>query len=185
MEQVRSLAQNLRPPSLDTVGLNATLEGFCLDFAEGTLLAVDYAGAEVPPLPQAVSICLYRFLQEALTNVIRHAQASQVSVALRCGARTVTLSVEDDGRGFDKQALVSGGIGLLGMRERLELVGGRLEIESQPGQGTRLTARVPLEKAHLERRKARDSSSSRRRPPHGASGHSRPAGEGRRRGSRR
>ena len=103
---------------------------------------------EPPILPEAVNTCLYRFLQEALTNVAKHACANQVRVALRCDAGTVSLSVEDDGRGFDAQARlsVSGwpmGIGLLGMQERLELLDGRLEIASRPDHGTRLVAYLP------------------------------------------
>ena len=148
MEQIRLLARNLRPPALDTVGLGPTLECFCRDFGQRTQLSIDYLGPELPTLPEAASICLYRFLQEALTNVAKHARAHQVHVALHRDAETVSLSVEDDGRGFDKQARlsVSGwpmGIGLLGMQERLESLGGWLTIDSQPGQGTRLVAFLP------------------------------------------
>jgi PAS domain S-box-containing protein len=157
MEQIRLLAYGLRPPALDAVGLNYTLEGLCRDFAERTQLSIDYAGAELPVLPEAANICLYRFLQEALTNVAKHAHANQVWAALRCDVETVSLSVEDDGQGFEVQSRASTGIGLLGMQERIELLGGRLDIESWPGQGTRLTARIPLHKAYLERRRAGDS----------------------------
>jgi signal transduction histidine kinase len=148
VEQIRLLAQDLRPPSLDTVGLCPTLEGFCRDFAQRTGLSIDYLDRELPLLPDPVNICLYRFLQEALTNVAKHARADQVRVALRYDTETVRLSVEDDGQGFDEQARLSiagwpMGIGLLGMQERLESLGGRLEIESQPSQGTRLVAHLP------------------------------------------
>jgi signal transduction histidine kinase len=122
MEQIRLLAQDLRLPALDAVGLGPTLEGFCRDFAKRMQLPIDYLGLELPIMPAAVSICLYRFLQEALTNVAKHACANQVRVALHCDDKTVSLSVEDDGRGFDKAArlAVSGwpmGIGLMGMQE--------------------------------------------------------------------
>jgi signal transduction histidine kinase len=148
MEQVRLLARGLRPPALDTVGLNPTLEDYCRDFARVTHLAVDYSGAELPELPDAASISLYRVVQEGLTNVARHARASQVWVRLEGDANQVSLSVEDDGQGFDMEAVKRGsnhapGIGLLGMQERLELLGGRLEITSRPGRGTRLVARIP------------------------------------------
>lgn len=148
MEQIRVLAQYLRPPSLDAVGLNATLEGLCQDFARRTLLTIDYTGVELPPLPDAVNICLYRFLQEALTNVAKHAHANRVRVTLCYESELVNLSVEDDGQGFDKEAWASSssqprGIGLLGMEERIALLGGNLEIESHPGRGTRLVAQVP------------------------------------------
>jgi signal transduction histidine kinase len=130
------------------VGLNPTLEDYCHDFAKHTRLSIDYAGTELPVLPDAVTICFYRVLQEALTNVAKHAHANQVWVALHCNADMLSLSVEDDGQGFDAQTAVSvsrqpQSIGLLGMRERLELLGGRLEIKSQPGQGTRLVAFCP------------------------------------------
>jgi PAS domain S-box-containing protein len=150
MERIRLLAQGLRPPELDVVGLNPTLEDYCHDFAQHTRLPIDYAGAKLPVLPDEVTICFYRVLQEALTNVAKHAHANHVWVALHCSADTLSLSVEDDGRGFDAQTAVSvsrqpQSIGLLGMRERLELLGGRLEIKSQPGQGARLVAYAPLE----------------------------------------
>jgi signal transduction histidine kinase len=150
MERIRSLAQGLRPPELDVVGLNPTLEDYCHDFAERTRLSIDYAGTELPALPDAVTICFYRVLQEALTNVAKHAHASHAWVTLRCDVDTLSLSVTDDGQGFDVSTEVSvsrqpRGMGLLGMRERLELLGGRLEIKSQPGQGTRLVACAPWE----------------------------------------
>ncbi|MDE3087947.1 MAG: PAS domain S-box protein [Chloroflexota bacterium] len=148
LERIHLLAQNLRPPGLDAVGLGATLEGFCLDFARRTQLSIDYAGMDVPTLPEAVTISFYRFLQDALTNVVKHARASHVEVVLSVDADAIGLSVEDDGQGFDVQSaqVVSArpkGIGLIGMQERFGSLGGRVEIVSQPGQGTRLIARVP------------------------------------------
>ena len=100
----------------------------------------------------AAEICLYRFLQEALTNVARHADAQEVVVGLCCQDDKVSLMVEDDGRGFNAHMSVAAhsqakGIGLLGMQERLESLGGRLEIETSPGEGARLTAVVPRRRA--------------------------------------
>jgi signal transduction histidine kinase len=150
MDQIRLLAQDLRPPALDAVGLDPTLDGFCQDFGERTRLHVRYSGAELPVLSDAVNISLYRFLQEALTNVARHASADQIEVVLGYDGATVSLSVEDDGEGFDVQAATAdpdrpGGIGLLGMQERIELLGGRLVVDSQPGRGTRVVAQIPWE----------------------------------------
>jgi signal transduction histidine kinase len=150
MEQLRRLAHDLRPPAFDAVGLSPALESFCRHFASHTRLVIDYLSAELPALPETVSICLYRFLQEALTNVAKHAHANQVRVVLGCDRHTVHLAVEDDGRGFDHGAALSAsgwpmGIGLLDMQERLESLGGQLEMASQPGQGARLVACVPLE----------------------------------------
>ena len=153
MEGVRRLAQDLRPPALDAVGLSPTLEDACRGFARRTQLSIDYRGSDGPALAEGVNICLYRFLQEALTNVARHAKADNVHVALERDAEAVRLWVEDDGRGFEVQPALSvpstpgssAGIGLLGMQERLESLGGRLEVDSQPGRGTRLVAYIPLE----------------------------------------
>ena len=148
MEKVRLLARGLRPPELDAVGLNPTLEGFCREFAQRTQLSIDYRGVEMPTLPDTFSISFYRFLQEALANVAKHAMATRVRVELSHNADAVSLMVEDDGRGFIPGRHATGGgqsngIGLLGMEERFELLGGRLEVESRPGQGTRLVAQVP------------------------------------------
>ena len=147
-DQVRRLVQVLRPPALDALGVNAALEGFCRDFSRRTRLSIKYAGTELARLPESVGIHLYRVLQEGLTNVTKHAQAHQIRVTLTRDGDTITLSVEDDGVGFDastqQAALSPKGIGLIGMRERLDLLKGRLDIWSQPGHGTRLVAQVPL-----------------------------------------
>jgi len=149
MEKIRLLARGLRPPELDAVGLNGTLEGYCREFADRTSLPIAYRGEETLPLTDTVNISFYRFLQEALTNVAKHAQASKVRVKLSQGPGMVNLSVVDDGQGFAPQARTldptkSSGIGLLGMQERFELLGGRLEVKSRPGRGTRLVAHVPV-----------------------------------------
>ena len=147
MERIRLLARGLRPPELDAVGLNPTLEGFCREFAQLTQLSIDYSGVEMPNLPDTFSISFYRFLQEALANVAKHAEATRVWVELSHNDDTFSLMVEDDGRGFNPGrdtigAGQSNGIGLLGMEERFELLGGRLQVDSGPGHGTRLLAHV-------------------------------------------
>ncbi len=147
VEQIRMLAQDLRPPALESAGLDATLEGLCREFARRTQIQIDYTGAPVPELPGAVNICLYRFLQEALTNATRHGHASKIKAHLGRDAQRVCLSVEDNGQGFDPQVVIFNharppGIGLIGMQERLKMVGGWVEIDSQPGRGTRLVAHV-------------------------------------------
>ncbi len=152
-ERIRTLARDLRPPALDAVGLNATLEDFCREFAGRTGLDIDYVGDgsfEPAGLPDAVSICLYRCLQEALANVARHAEAGRVDVALYPEGEEVCLSVEDDGQGFDADSVLSlagrpAGIGLVGMRERVELLGGSLTLSSAPGRGTYLKACLPVD----------------------------------------
>lgn len=149
--QVRNLAYDLRPPALDTLGLNPALERFSRDFAQRTKLDIDYTGTKLPPLSETVSLTLYRLLQEALTNVIRHAQAQKVEIVLDYDGEEVILSVTDDGQGFDIHTTLAAlnrpqGMGLLGMRERVELLGGSLEIDAKPGRGTRLTASVLIPK---------------------------------------
>ena len=148
MERIRLLAQDLRPPALDAVGLNLALEGYCRDFAGRTGLALDYKGTDLPELSNAVRTSLYRLLQEALTNVAKHASARRVRVDLSYDAETIRLAVTDDGQGFDPLARLSGdeptaGIGLLGMQERLEVLNGWLEISAEAGQGTDLVAYIP------------------------------------------
>jgi signal transduction histidine kinase len=150
MDRIRRLAQDLRPPALDAVGLNNTLKGLSLDFGQRTRLAIDYQGQDAPGMPDAPKIALYRFLQEALTNVAKHAQARRVWVVLNHDAEMARLMVRDDGLGFDARSEPwnrdgKGGMGLLGMRERLSALGGWLEIDSQPGRGTSVTAYLPLE----------------------------------------
>jgi PAS domain S-box-containing protein len=145
MEQLRSLARGLRPPALDTIGLNYTLDDLCRDFAKRSHIAVEYRGEDLPFLSDAVKICFYRILQESLTNVYKHSEAKHVTVTLRQDPKSFSLIIQDDGRGFrqiDKKRGTTKGIGLLGMEERLMAVGGKLTIQSQAGQGTQLIARI-------------------------------------------
>jgi signal transduction histidine kinase len=145
---VRRLVQVLRPPALDALGLNAALEGLCRDFSRRTRLTIDYAGTDLLRLPEGVAIHLYRVVQEALTNVSKHARAQRVRVGMEAVDGRIRLTVEDDGIGFDANlqpgAASRTGMGLIGMRERLDLLRGRLDIWSQPGRGTRLAAQVPF-----------------------------------------
>lgn len=147
LEQIRVLTRLLRPPALDEVGLGAALEGFCQDLSERAQLSVDFAESRLPQLPGDVQIALYRVVQEALTNVLKHADADTVRVTLRQAEDAIILVVEDNGRGFSPREVRSSasGVGLLGMQERLEVHDGTLEISSAPGHGTRLLARVPWE----------------------------------------
>jgi len=142
MVHIRQLAEDLRPPVLDVAGINICLKEHCRDISTRTSLSIDYRGVELPDLPDEISICLYRFVQEALTNVLRHANASSVKVTLGYRSNWITLSVLDDGQGMNTTSYL-GGIGLQGMRERLNLLGGRLEIQSSPGNGVRVSAFVP------------------------------------------
>lgn len=150
MERLRLLARDLRPPALDMAGLDPTLEGLCRDFGRRTKLSIEYVSEAMRTLSDTANICLYRLLQEALTNVAKHAQANHIWVSLSQKIDTICLTVEDDGQGFEHEVgtalTMSRGIGLIGIRERLELLGGCLEIKSEPGQGTRLEAMIPTER---------------------------------------
>jgi signal transduction histidine kinase len=150
MERLRGLAHNLRPPALDTLGLDEALEAMSMTYARQSHLAINVVTTTPPPLTEEANICLYRFAQEALTNIVRHAQAHHVWLTLNYDAETVTITVEDDGKGMEpsiQQGIANNtqSIGLLGMRERLEFLNGSLEIDTAPGMGTRIVATIPLE----------------------------------------
>ena len=156
LQQVRNLALDLRPPVLDDLGLVAALRwhverqsqrgGFATSFhAEGPR-AEALNGAR---LPAAVEIACFRAAQEALTNIVRHAHACHVSVVLRADLDELTLLIRDDGIGFDvraamDRAILGGSLGLLGMRERVELLGGSVAIIAAPRHGTAVQIRFPL-----------------------------------------
>ena len=143
LQDVRRLAVELRPKVLDDYGLQAALERLVEAYAEQTGIAVDLAtqlGEE--RLPTEAETALYRIVQEALTNVVKHAEARRVSILVTRRGREVAAVIEDDGCGFDPERH-DGGFGLLGMEERLALLDGRLTIESAPGTGTTLVAEVP------------------------------------------
>jgi signal transduction histidine kinase len=147
LQSVRRLAVELRPAALDDFGLQPALERLAATVGERTGLDVQVESAlgseRLPPL---VETAVYRIVQEALTNAVKHSEARHASVVLRRKNGRVTVIVEDDGRGFDPAAATQG-IGLVGMRERVQLLDGRLVVESsaQPnGHGTTLVAELPL-----------------------------------------
>ena len=142
MKAAHRQAWELRPTELDHFGLEAALRHYAGDWSGRTGIAVDFQAVgwgDRRILPD-FEIALYRVVQEALTNVARHAEATKVTVALRRNGGTRVV-ITDDGKGFDREA-VSQRLGLLGMKERLLLVGGTLDIESAPGQGTVVTAHI-------------------------------------------
>jgi signal transduction histidine kinase len=146
LQDVRRLAVELRPSALDDFGLVAALERLAASFAEQTGIAVDFQPALVDErLPQDVETALYRIVQESLTNVVKHARARRVSILLARGNGVVKAVVEDDGQGFDPAEATGDGFGLMGMRERLALLGGRLEVESGRDAGTTIVAEVPVQ----------------------------------------
>jgi PAS domain S-box-containing protein len=147
MSNLRLLSHNLRPPGLDAYGLDAALAGLCQDFETHTRLTVVYEGREVPDLAALAALSLYRFAQEALTNVAKHAEATEVRVTLAPDSDKIRLTIVDNGRGFVvpdfEERYTGNGTGLLGMLERLEMADGQLQIDSTAAQGSCLTAIVP------------------------------------------
>jgi signal transduction histidine kinase/GAF domain-containing protein len=150
LAQIRELSLNLRPSMLDDLGLVATLSWYTKQYAargniEVELNTSDFEGRLKPE----VEIALYRVVQEALTNVARHTQAQRVYLRLARPEAAVTVLIEDDGSGFDVEEVANRqtsepGLGLIGIRERVTALGGRLEIQSQPGRGTKLFVEIPL-----------------------------------------
>jgi len=150
LDGVRNLALELRPSVLDDLGLVPALQRYVRTCAAYNL-AVDFqtVGLDSLRLPAPLETALYRIVQEALTNVVRHAHACQVSLLLEAREDAVVAIVEDDGCGFEVERLMRGPVdehwlGLHGMRERAELLGGRLTIESAPGVGTTVFVELPL-----------------------------------------
>jgi PAS domain S-box-containing protein len=131
---------------LELLGLAASARSFCEDLSARHGVTIDFRHDGAPDhLPDAVSLALFRVLQEALGNAIRHAAVRRVSVSLGGSRNEIQLDVADEGVGFDLEAAMSGhGLGLISMRERLSLVDGECQIASRPGGGTRIRARVPL-----------------------------------------
>ena len=145
LQDVRRLAVELRPSALDDFGLVAALERLAESFAEQTAISVDFQTALADErLPADVETALYRIVQESLTNVVKHARARRVSILLARKEGAVKAVVEDDGQGFDAAEQTGDGYGLVGMRERLALLGGRLEVESTRDAGTTIAAEVPV-----------------------------------------
>jgi signal transduction histidine kinase len=145
LQDVRRLAVELRPSTLDDFGLSTAVERLAETFRDNTGMRVDVdAQLGDVRLPTEVETALYRIVQEALANIVKHAEATRVSILLTRKESSVAAVVEDDGKGFDKRETGDDVLGLVGMRERVGLVGGRLVIESAKGSGTTIAAEVPV-----------------------------------------
>lgn len=146
--QVRSLALNLRPSMLDDLGVLPALQWYVRRYQEQTQIRVDFehVGLTKRRFASEIETAVYRIVQEALTNVARHAGVDEVAVRVRVDEDTVCLEIKDEGVGFSpKEVRDENRSGLLGIAERARLAGGRLEIVSSPGEGTRVDAVLPLE----------------------------------------
>jgi signal transduction histidine kinase len=146
--QVRSLALELRPTILETGGLDTTLRWLAEQHQQRTGTITEVVG-HLGDVPSDLAIACFRVVQEAMTNVVRHARAQHVWIELNQNDVRLELVLRDDGVGFDvtstlDRAATGANLGLLGMRERVEILGGQLEIDSQPGRGTRIHISLPL-----------------------------------------
>jgi signal transduction histidine kinase len=145
LQNVRRLAVELRPSALDDFGLVAALERLSATHREQTELEIDFEARGLRErLPQAIETTVYRVVQEALTNVVKHASASRVTILVVQRDTSVMAVVEDNGQGFDPQVIRMDALGLVGMSERAALVRGKVAIESAPGSGTTVRVEVPL-----------------------------------------
>ncbi|HVN80475.1 MAG TPA: PAS domain-containing protein [Terriglobia bacterium] len=151
MSDLHTLSHELHSSRLEHVGLVSALAGLCKEIGERHKIAVRFSPCESPVVPKDVALCLFRVTQEALGNVIKHSGAIEAQVELSADAGGIALRITDHGRGFDPSIRnAQAGIGLIGMTERLRLVGGRLCVTSQPDCGTVIFAEVPLAAALSE-----------------------------------
>jgi signal transduction histidine kinase len=148
LREVRRISSDLRPLSLDTLGLDAALEWHVNRFVMLTGLPIELSVEGHPrPLDPEISTLLYRVTQEALTNVARHGAVTRAWVRLRYRESLVELTITDDGRGFDAEAVMEAGwkdgrFGLIGIRERVRQLGGTFLLSAAPGEGTRLMVEI-------------------------------------------
>lgn len=149
LANLRKIVYGLRPSILDDLGLIPAIRWYARSNLENAGIMVEInANGEVEPLPSALNSTLFRIAQEAINNIIRHSQAETVEINLSRQGENILLEVKDDGQGFDlstvrEEALQLQHLGLLGMQERAELVGGNTELFSMPGQGTQILISVP------------------------------------------
>ncbi len=148
MEDIRNLALDLRPSMLDELGLIPAVRQYAKDFSRRTGLSIDLSLPEsFDRLPSDLETAVFRVIQEALTNVAKHAQASQVKISISFSKEGLSVLVADNGCGFDVTTALRNrkSLGLFGIQERVDLLGGSVRIESAQGEGTRITVWVPVE----------------------------------------
>jgi signal transduction histidine kinase len=146
--QLREISHDLRPAVLDDLGLIPALQCLVERASKRSGIAMSLSDPVPGRLPSGVETAIYRFVQESLTNAAKHAKATRVEIRLRHDVNEVQCSVRDNGAGFDMNEVLSRrgsrGLGLVGIRERVESIGGRVSIHSLPGLGTELLVTIPL-----------------------------------------
>jgi PAS domain S-box-containing protein len=143
---IQALSRDLHPPKLEHMGLDGAVVGFCEELSKRHDVTIDVHCENIPTaLPPEISLCLYRVLQEALQNVVKHSVSRHAHVSLNGQINTISLTVKDSGAGFNPhEAMRRAGLGLTSMKERLKVIGGELSIDSQRGRGTTIHAVAPL-----------------------------------------
>jgi signal transduction histidine kinase len=145
-KDIQALSHRLHSSKLEYLGLVTAAKSFCRDLSEQRKVRIEFKESDIPAgVPKEISLCLFRVLQEALQNAVKHSGAQYFRVELRATSEEICMEVADQGIGFDRhEAIMSQGLGLISMRERLQLVRGEFFIESEPGRGTKIRARAPL-----------------------------------------
>ena len=146
---MQGLSHRLHSSKLEYLGLSTAANSFCKELSEHNRVQIKFSHAGIPrTLSKEVSLCLFRVLQEALQNAVKHSGVRNFTVDLRGTEESIELTVADIGSGFEEQeAFTRHGLGLISMRERLQLVHGELSVKSKPGAGTTIHARVRLKAA--------------------------------------
>jgi PAS domain S-box-containing protein len=145
-EDIQALSHRLHSSKLEYLGIAVAAQSFCRELSERYKVQISFSHSEIPRnLPKEIALCLFRVLQEALQNAVKHSGVQDFKVELHGRTGEIYLSVIDAGSGFDSQDAVNRlGVGLISMRQRLQLVNGALSVESEPGRGTAIYARVPV-----------------------------------------
>jgi len=159
IREVRRISRNLRPSELDDLGLLPAVRSLCEEFSERKGLAVDLSFSRWPEnLPGEIELNVYRIIQEALNNIEKHARAKRVALSITRRRSLLTVTVRDDGRGFDPRApnAKAAGMGLVDMKERATFVGGVCALKSERGKGTEIVVRIPLNAAQISKHPGRE-----------------------------
>ena len=150
---VQAMSHDLHSSKLEYLGVVAGIKSWCKEFGERQRVEIDFSNDVHSALPFEIGLSLFRVLQEALHNVMKHSGVKRIEVQLREDSGEIHLIIRDSGKGFDVEAALQGkGLGLTSMRERVRLVNGTISIESKPMGGTTIHVRVPLESKHAKAR---------------------------------
>lgn len=150
LHEVRHIIYDLRPMALDDLGLMPTLKKYISTAVDYHQINIEFTAiGEERRLSQKYEIALFRLVQESLQNAIKHAEASLIKVKVEIGEQTLAIVVDDNGKGFDKEAILDNSFGIMGMKERVQMLDGKIAIQSKEGKGTKVLINVPYEQKAL------------------------------------